>query len=135
MGMPTILKTYPEHTEAAVIDLGAVARRKSVTVSDLKRRADEIHEEVGHAGQVYALRFGDHEDMAVVPLEGLVELAQERAELLELVASLERQLAAQAGVPLLGGPEEDELIRRRLAEPRVSGSEVLAAARAKLGLE
>ena len=118
-----------------MIDLEAVARRRSVTVSDLKKRADEIHREVGHEGRVYTLRFGDHEDMAVVPLEGLVDLARERAELLDLVASLERQLAVQAGIPLLGGPDEDELIRRRLSEPEVPGSEVLAAAKAKLGLE
>ncbi len=118
-----------------MIDLAAVAKRKSVTVSDLKKRAAEIHEQVGHGGEVFSLRFGDHEDVAVVPLEGLVELAREHAELLDLLANMERQMAAQAGIPLLGGPEEDQLLRERLAKPRVPGSEVLAAARAKLGLD
>jgi hypothetical protein len=118
-----------------MVDLEKLARRKSVTVSDLKRRAEEIHRAVGEQGQVYGLRYGEHEDMAVVPLEGLVELAQERAELLDLLASLERQLAAQAGIPLLGGPDEDDLVRRRLAEKRLAGTEVLAEARARLGLD
>lgn len=112
-----------------------MAKRKSVTVSDLKKRAGEIHREVGHEGKVYTLRFGEHEDMAVVPLEGLVDLAREHAELLHLLGGLERQLASQAGVPLLGGPDEDSLLRRRLSEERLSGPEVLAKARAKLGLE
>lgn len=118
-----------------MIDLTTVAKRRSVTVSDLKKRADEIHREVDQNGRVYTLRFGEHEDMAVVPLEGLVELAREREELLEIVARLERQLAAQAGVPLLGGPDEDELIQRRLTEERRRGPEVLAAARRRLGVE
>ncbi len=117
-----------------MIDLASVAKRKSVTVSDLKKKADEIHREVGEEGRVYALRFGEHEDMAVVPLDGLVELARDRAELLDLLASLERQLAVQAGVPLLGGPEENEILKRRLSEERVPGAEVLGAAKAKLGL-
>lgn len=118
-----------------MIDLAAVARRKSVTVSDLKKRAGEIHQEVGHEGKVYGLRFGEHEDMAVVPLDGLVELALDRAEMLELIAGLERQLAAQAGIPLQGGPDNNGLVRGRLAEGRVHGAEVISAARARLGIE
>ncbi|MBI4321276.1 MAG: hypothetical protein HY675_22525 [Chloroflexi bacterium] len=117
-----------------MIDLAAVAGRKSTTISDLKKRGDKIHEEVGHAGKIYSLRFGDHEDMAVVPLGGLVELATAHAELLELLAALERQVAAQAGIPLLGGPEEDDIVRGRLSDPRRPGPDVIAAARAKLGL-
>ena len=118
-----------------MIDLTSLARRKSVTISDLKKRASDIHREVGHEGKVYGLRFGEHEDMAVVPLDGLVELTYDHAELLELIAGLERQLAAQAEIPLLGGPDENELVRGRLTEPRVRGAEVIAAARARLGLE
>lgn len=118
-----------------MVDLAAVAERRSVTVSDLKRRAEEIHRQVGHEGRVYALRFGEHEDMAVVPLAGLVQLAREHAELRELLASLERALAAQAGLPLLGGPDEDAVIRSRLVEESVSGAHVLAEARATLGLK
>jgi hypothetical protein len=117
------------------MDLTDVARRRSVSVSDLKRRAEEIHQAIGHEGRVFTLRYGEHEDMAVVPLEGLVELAREREELIQLVSSLERQLAALTGLPVLGGPDEDQIIRARLAEGRVSGEEVLAAARGKLGLE
>ena len=117
-----------------MIDLAALAERKSTTISDLKRRASVIHEEVGHAGKVYSLRFGDHEDMAVVPLDGLVALATEHEEVLGLLAALERQVSAEAGTPLLGGPDEDDLVRRRLSESRRSGPEVLAAAREKLGL-
>lgn len=117
-----------------MIDLFSLARRKSITVSDLKSRAEQIHHEVGGEGVVYALRYGEHEDMALVPLEGLVELARDRDELLERLADAERQLAAQAGVPLLGGPEEDNLVRRRLSEERVSGEDVLSSARSRLGL-
>src|SRR5438067_10035227 len=118
-----------------MIDLAALARRRNITVSDLKRRAEEIHQAVGGEGKVYTLRYGEHEDMAIVPLEGLVELARDRAELLALLASLERQIAAQAGIPLLGGPDEDDLVRRRLAEDRIPGADVLAEARNRLGLE
>ncbi|MBI2955103.1 MAG: hypothetical protein HYY30_12360 [Chloroflexi bacterium] len=118
-----------------MIDLATLAQRKSVTVSDLKKKADQIHRDVGHDGKVYTLRFGDHEDMAVVPLDGLVELARAYAEALDLMAGLERQLSAQADILLLGGPDEDDLVSKRIAEPRVHGSEVLAAARAKLGLD
>jgi hypothetical protein len=117
-----------------VIDLVSLAMRKSVTVSDLKARAEEIHREVGTEGKLYALRYGDNEDMAVVPLEGLVALAKERDELLVIVASLERQFAAQSGLPLLGGPDEDELVRRRLGEERLAGNKVLAELRSRLGL-
>ncbi|MBI2864137.1 MAG: hypothetical protein HYX94_06195 [Chloroflexi bacterium] len=118
-----------------MIDLASVARRKSVTISDLKKKANDIHREVGQEGMVYSLRFGEHEDMAVVPLEGLVELTSDHAELLDLIAGLERQLAAQSGVPLLGGPDENELVRARLGEKRVQGAEVVTAARARLGLK
>lgn len=117
-----------------MIDLATLARRKSVTVSDLKRRAEEIHREVGEKGLVYGLRYGEHEDMAVVPLDGLVDLARDRAELLAQIASLERQLASQAGIPVLGGPDEDDLVRSRLDEERLSGSKVLENARARLGI-
>lgn len=117
-----------------MIDLVGLARRKSVTISDLKARAEEIHREVGDEGKVYTLRYGDREDMAVVPLDGLVELAKEREELLALLANLERQLAVQSGIPLLGGPDEDELVRQRLSEERVPGDEVLAEVRSRLGL-
>jgi hypothetical protein len=116
-----------------MIDLGALAERKSLTVSDLKRRAEEIHQEVGEEGRVYALRYGEHEDMAVVSLRDLVQLARENAELTETVRNLERELASLLGVPLLGGPDEDDLIRRRLAEPRTPGTQVLDDLRAKLG--
>jgi hypothetical protein len=108
--------------------------RKSVTVSDLKARAEEIHREVGTEGKLYALRYGDNEDMAVVPLDGLVALARERDELLDALASLERQLAAQSGLPLLGGPDEDDLVRRRLGEERLAGDKVLAEVQSRLGL-
>jgi hypothetical protein len=118
-----------------LIDLDGVARRKSVTISDLKRRASELHREIGENGAIYTVRFGDSEDVAVVPLEGLLQLARERDDLLEMLAALERQLATRSELPLLGGPDEDELIRRRLVEPTVPGDEVLAAARARLGLD
>jgi hypothetical protein len=117
-----------------MIDLVSLAMRKSVTVSDLKARAEEIHREIGTEGKLYTLRYGDHEDLAIVPLESLVALAREREELLTLLASLERQLAAQSGVPLLGGPDEDDLVRRRLSEERFAGEIVLAEARVRLGL-
>jgi hypothetical protein len=120
--------------DGKMIDLVGLARRKSVTISDLKARAEEIHREVGDEGKVYTLRYGDREDMAVVPLDGLVELAKEREELLALLANLERQLAVQSGIPLLGGPDEDELVRQRLSEERVPGDEVLAEVRSRLGL-
>jgi hypothetical protein len=118
-----------------LIDLARVAHRKSVTVSDLKRRAGEVHRAVGQNGEIYTLRFGDSEDMAVVPLDGLLELARERDDLLEMLGALERQLSTRSELPLLGGPDEDDLVRRRLAEPKLSGEEVLAAARARLGLD
>ncbi len=117
-----------------MLDLLALAKRKSVTVSDLKSRAEEIHRDVGDEGRVYAVRDGDQEDLALVPLDALVELARDHDELLALLANLERQLAAQSGIPLLGGPDEDAMIRARLSEERVPADAVLAEARARLGL-
>ena len=59
-----------------MLDLSSVARRKSITISDLKQRAEQIHREVGEEGRVYTVRYGEHEDMALVPLDELIELAE-----------------------------------------------------------
>ncbi len=118
-----------------MIDLATVSQAKSITIRDLKKRPNQVYREVVEEGQVYVLSFGDREDVAIVSLEGLLELASEHAGPLKLAARLQRKLAALTGVPLAGGPEEDDLPRVRCSEPRISGSEVLAATRAKLGLE
>jgi hypothetical protein len=118
-----------------VIDLAVLAERKSVTISDLKRRAEEIHREVGEKGKVYTLRYGEHEDMAVVPLDALVQLAREHAELREEMIQQELLRAAAAGLPVLGGPDEDDLIRERLKEPSIPGAAVIADLKARLGIE
>jgi hypothetical protein len=61
-------------------------------------------------------------------------MKRERYEQPRAASRSERQLAVEAGLPILGGPDEDDLIRRRLTENRPSGSDVLAAARWRLGL-
>jgi hypothetical protein len=118
-----------------MIDMTSLAKRASVSVSELKNDAERVHREVTQGGRVIAVRYGDREDMALVSLAELVDLAGERAELMQMVASLERLLAEQSGLPLLGGPEEDALVRRRLGDSRLPASEVLAEARALLGLD
>lgn len=41
-----------------MVDLASIAESKSTTISDLKKRATVIHQEVGHDGLLYSVRSG-----------------------------------------------------------------------------